>query len=108
MKYIAQAALIVKGDRVEKGAEIELSEVEAQSFVDVLTPAVSAPKAEKVVEGPEKALADLSLSELQEEAKSLGLSTSGRKSDLVERIEIYRTSPPAEETPEGESEEDAE
>lgn len=90
MFYRTNVALSFKGDRVAKGAQIELSEEEAKVFDPAdITPVDSIPAPE-----PETVLADIPLeemsaSELKERAKELNLSTSGSKADVLERITLH-------------------
>lgn len=92
-RYTTNVALSIKGDRVEKGTVIELS-VEDAARLDPadITPAEEV--IEEVIEAPAEApLEDLSLAELKDRAKALGLSTSGSKADLQERIALAVEAP---------------
>lgn len=93
--YIALKAVIVKGTRVEKGSTIEVDDAYAKNIgVDYL-------KLEKVVKVEEETKAkaeieeeenidldEMSFDDLKDKAKSLGLSTSGKKADVLERIKL--------------------
>lgn len=73
--------------RVEKGQVVYLTEQEAKAY----DPADLIPyedEAEVRTGEDERVLDELSLAELKEKAKTLGLKTSGSKSDLVERIQL--------------------
>jgi hypothetical protein len=87
MKYITKVALIVKGDRVRKGKEVDLTKEEAAAFGDDLTPLMEdAPEPEPE---PEKAVKDMNAKELAAKATALGLSAAGTKADLLERITLH-------------------
>lgn len=89
MLYSAKAAIIHKGDRVARGAEIELSADEAAIYGSDVSPVnaqpveAPAPKLETI------ALDELSFSQLKDRAKELGLSATGSKADLQERITLH-------------------
>lgn len=88
MLYRTNIALAINGDRVEKGTEIELSrEQAAQYHKDDLSP-VGTTKQEPEPEQEPVALDDMSLEQLRDEAKERGLSTSGSKAALLERIKL--------------------
>lgn len=94
MKFIANAALAIKGERVERGAEIDLSKDELAQFdpADLTSvDSIAAPAADEPVE--EKAVEDMSLAELKAKAEELKLSTSGTKADLIERIALHDGAP---------------
>jgi hypothetical protein len=90
MRYITNCALQIRGDRVEKGSEIELSAKEAAGFDPADITAVDAiPEPE-----PERKLSDtpvdeMSAADLKAYAGELGLSASGSKADLLERIKLH-------------------
>jgi hypothetical protein len=90
-RIIAQVALSILGDRIEKGSEVDVS----KDFLKALDPAdyslasdaQSEPKEEeKPVEVP---LDEMSSAQLKERAKELGLKTSGSAADLRERITLH-------------------
>lgn len=88
MLYTTTCAISYKGDRVRKGVVLDLTAEEAANLgSDVVL--VEAPAPEPEAE-PEKALEDMTSSELKELASSLGLSASGTKADLYERIKLHR------------------
>lgn len=73
--------------RVEKGQVVYLTAHEAKAYAaEDLAPYEGE---DEVRTGEdERTLDELSLAELKEKAKALGLKTSGSKSDLVERIQL--------------------
>lgn len=86
MLYKTNYPVAIRLDRIEKGQEIELTEEEAFNLGDAVS-LVTGPAPEPVA-APEKAVADMSLSELKAKAAELGLSASGSKADLVDRITL--------------------
>lgn len=88
MLYKTTCAISHLGERIEKGAEIELDEKVAANYGEDLV-AVSA-VAEKEVEEvePEKSLEEMSHSELKAKAEELGLKKSGTMADLIDRITL--------------------
>lgn len=90
MLYRINVPLTIKGDRVEKGTEFELSDEEAKQFdpADV-TPVDQIPEPEPEVDLSSFPLEDLSYDQLKARAKELGLSASGTKADLQERISLH-------------------
>ncbi|MCR2833483.1 SAP domain-containing protein [Parerythrobacter lacustris] len=87
--YRTNVALLVNGDRVEKGTEVELSDEKAAGFDPVdLSPVSGVPTP---AEEPEEvvSLEDMNLAQLKDRAKELGLSTGGSKADLQERIQLH-------------------
>lgn len=80
------------GGRVEKGEVIEMSEDYVNSFGPEYVVPVDSAEADETgsTEGDEKPLDEQNLTELRATAKSLDLSTSGSKADLVERIELAK------------------
>lgn len=91
MKYQTKRAMFIKGDRVARGQEVELTKEEAAPFLAHLIPAGEAEAASEPAPAPaeEKSLEDMSAAELKEKAAELGLSTSGTKADLQERITLH-------------------
>ena len=88
MLYKTLSALSLKGDRIETGKIIEVDE---ETFAQIgprflekvnMEPAPEVKKPVKVIDDK------LSLEELKAEAKARGLSDKGRKSDLIERIQL--------------------
>jgi len=95
MLYRTNVALQIRGDRVEKGTEIELSREEARVFdpADITALAdIPAPEEEAVEPVP---LEEMTLAQLKERAKELGLSASGSKADIDERIRLHLEGAPA-------------
>jgi hypothetical protein len=88
-RYRTNVALSLKGDRIERGAEIELSAEEvAQLDPADISPvdAAPAPSEEAPAEVP---LEEMSQAQLKARAKELGLSQSGSNADLRERIMLH-------------------
>lgn len=86
--YRTNAALAIKGDRIERGEEIQLSEKEAARYGDDLTPVEAIP--EEPAKEPEKPIEEMSYAELKAKAKELGLSASGTMADILERIQLHQ------------------
>ena len=88
MRYRTRIALAIKGDRVEKGVEVELTEKDFAQFdrndFEPVGKAVEAPEPEA-----EPAIEDMTLQQLRDKAAALELSTSGTKADLQERITLH-------------------
>lgn len=98
MRYITNCALQIRGDRVEKGSEIELSEAEAVAFDPADITAVDAiPEPEEEPAVSDTPLAEMSADQLKAYAKELGLKASGSKADLQERIVLHLEGGSAEE-----------
>jgi hypothetical protein len=89
MRYLTNAALIVKGDRVGRGVEIELTPDEAAVFGTDISPVEPAQPVEPAPELSSIPLDEMSMAQLKERAKELGLSASGSKADLLERITLH-------------------
>jgi hypothetical protein len=100
--YRTTVALSIRGDRYEKNSEVELSKDEASVFDPAdLVLVGSEPDApeEPVADVP---LEDMTVPQLKDRAKELGLSTAGIKADLQERITLHlsgQTETPGDETP---------
>ena len=89
--YRTNAALSVRGDRVERGAEIELSDAEVANL-DPADLSLASGTPSTVDEAPGVvALEDMTHTQLKEYAKELGLGASGSKADLQERIALHLT-----------------
>lgn len=88
MLYRTTCAILVKGDRIERGVEIELEPEVAANYGPDLEPVDASPEAEPEPE-PEKPLEEMSKDELAAQAESLGLAKSGSKADLLERITLH-------------------
>jgi hypothetical protein len=76
-----------KGDRIEKGEEIELSAEDAARLGTDVVPVGGAVVEE--IEEEEKSLDDMTKAELAAKAEALGLPTSGTKADLIEKITLH-------------------
>lgn len=91
--YRTNVALLIRGDRVARGSEIELSTEQAAAFDPAdITPVegIVVP----VVEVMETtALEAMSHAELKARAKELELSAGGSKADLQERIKLHLQKP---------------
>lgn len=89
-RFITNVALAIKGDRVEKGTEIELTAEDAANIDPAdITAVESIPAPEPEAEPVVVPVEDMSLAELKDRAKELGLSTAGSKADLQERIALH-------------------
>ena len=101
--YRTNVALAVKGDRYEAGAEVELTAKEAAIYDPAdLTLVSSIPEKQPEAPAADVALEDMTVPELKDRAKELGLSTAGTKADLQERITLHlsgQTETPGDETP---------
>jgi len=83
-------AAIAYGGRIEKGSIVELPEEVAAAFgPEYVQPFSGAVPEDNADTTADKALDELSLAELKAKAKELGLSTSGSKADLAERIQLH-------------------
>ena len=88
MLYRLIVPLLIRGDRVERGTEIELSEEQAARFDPAdITPVSGEIVIEEEATAP-VALEDMSHQQLKDRAKELELSAAGSKADLVERITL--------------------
>lgn len=99
MLYRTNCALSIRGDLVDKGAEIDLTKEQVAELDPADIEAVSGVPEE--VDEPEVVLADIPLEDmsydqLQARAKELELSTRGSKEDIRERIKLHLASPPKE------------
>lgn len=89
MRYEALRPLAVNGDYIAKGVEVELTDEEAKRFDPAdISPVDTAPVAPAEPE-PEKPVDEMNQNELKAKAKELGLSTTGSKADLLERIQLH-------------------
>ena len=86
MRYQALQAVIVRGDRIEKGQEVDIDPSLASSIGVLYLVPVEAVKEKQEVEA--KPLSDMTRLELIEEAKRLGLPTNGTKAELLERLTL--------------------
>lgn len=88
--YLTKVALSIRGDRIEKNTEIELTAEEAANFD---------PKDLELVDGNSGAveieaeapvpLEEMTSAQLKARAKELGLSAGGSAADLRERITLH-------------------
>lgn len=88
MMYKTTCAVVIKGDRVEKGKVVDLSLEDATRLGNDVVPVEAEKKAEPVAT-PEKPLEELNHAELKEKAKELNLKQSGSIADLRERITLH-------------------
>lgn len=100
MKFVANCALGIAGDRVAKGQEVELTAEEAARFGDDLTLIDGTDVETPEEEAEEVPLESMTVPQLKEKAAALGLATNGSKADLLERLTLHV---PEEETPEEEA-----
>jgi ribosome biogenesis protein Nip4 len=87
MQYKANCAIAFQGDRVERGAIVDMTKAEAQRYGDDLVPFVDQVEAEAVVK--DVPIEEMTYAQLQARAKELDLSASGSKADLEERIRLH-------------------
>ncbi len=80
--------MLIRGDRVEKNTNVDMEPEEAKRFGDDLLPLEAEP-VEEPESTPEKPLAEMNHEELKAKAEKLGLSKSGTKADLQERITLH-------------------
>lgn len=88
MKYKTTCAILIKGDRVEKGQIVDISPEMAKHLGSDVVPVEAEKKAEPVAT-PEKPLEEMNHAELKEKAKELNLKQSGSIADLRERITLH-------------------
>lgn len=89
MQYVTTCAVIIKGDRVVRGTVVELDPVTAKNLGSDVVPVESKDKAPAPKPTPEKSLEEMTAEELKAKAEELGLSKSGSKADLIERISLH-------------------
>ncbi len=87
-RFLTQVALSIKGDRIEKGSEIELTAEEVAAFDPADIVPVSEIAEETPADGPEIALEEMTSAQLKARAKELGLSGAGSAADIRERIQL--------------------
>jgi hypothetical protein len=87
MRYVTNCPISFKGDRIEKGVEIEVTAEDVERLGGDISPAAGAP----VEEAPEvePAIEEMTYDQLKAKAKALELSQAGSKADLVERITLH-------------------
>jgi hypothetical protein len=89
MQYLTTCAVLIKGDRVVKGTIVELDPEEAKRYGSDLEPVKEVAKVQEPEPTPEKPLDEMTADELRAKAGELGLSKSGSKADLIERITLH-------------------
>lgn len=88
MRYKTICPITFMGDRVEAGGLVETTPEDAARYGGDLVPADPV-TVETPDEEPEPVPVDqMTVVQLKDRAKELGLSTSGSKADLVERIKL--------------------
>lgn len=98
-RYITKVALAIMGDRIEPGTEVELSAEDIAHLDPADIVLLDGAVKEAPAPAPEAPVDELSHAELKEKAKALGLSASGSKADLQERITLHLADAPAPEAP---------
>jgi hypothetical protein len=93
MLYKAKVPMIVKAEYVKKGDEFEatpedMAHYDQEDFSPVDTTPVAPPEPELDVP-----IEEMNQKQLQAKAKELGLSGSGSKADLLERITLHLATP---------------
>lgn len=88
MQHQTTCTIAYKGDRVPTGTVIELTADEAKNFGASVVPFDSTPGVAPEPE-PEVAVEDMSVDQLKDKAKELGLKATGSKADLIERITLH-------------------
>ncbi len=94
MQYRTTCAISFKGDRVRPGTIVEMDAATAANYAGSVVPVDTTPAPDPAPE-EEKELAEMTAAELKEKAAALGLSTSGSKADLLERITLHLAGDPA-------------
>lgn len=87
MQYKTKCAISFKGDRVRPGTVLEIDPVTAANYGSSLVPLEPEPAPAPVE--VEKSLEEMTSAELKDKAAALGLSTSGSKADVYERIKLH-------------------
>jgi hypothetical protein len=82
---------------VEPGEVIDVTSEELANIADVVVPVNDVVAEAPAEEVEEKPVDQMSLDELKAKAEELGLSKSGSKADLIERITLHQQDTPAEE-----------
>ena len=89
MQYRTTCAVLIKGDRVEPGTVVELEPEKAKNYGSDLVPLTAEAEVQEPEPEPEKPLDEMTADELRTKAEELGLSKSGTKADLLERIALH-------------------
>lgn len=82
------------GDRIERGAELELTDEQALNYASDVEIVSDQPAVEEAP-AVEVAVEEMSGKQLKEKAASLGLKATGSNADLIERITLHLASAPA-------------
>ena len=82
---------------MEPGEVIDVTSEELANIADVVVPVNDVVAEAPAEEVEEKPVDQMSLDELKAKAEELGLSKSGSKADLIERITLHQQDTPAEE-----------
>lgn len=88
MLYTVLYPIAHMGSRVEKKAELELTEAQAFNYGDAVELSKDQPQE---VEEPEDTtpIEEMSVDQLKKKAMSLGIKATGSKADLLERITLH-------------------
>jgi hypothetical protein len=89
MLYRTNVPLIIKGDYIKKGEEVDLSDDERKQYDAAdLSPVDTTPEPapEPEVEVP---IDEMDFDQLKAKAKELGLSAAGSKAAILERIKLH-------------------
>ena len=89
MQYLTTCAVLIKGDRVVKGTVVELEPAVAENYGGDLVAVNAIKEAPAPKATPKKPLEEMTADELRSMAEGLGLSKSGSKADLQERIVLH-------------------
>lgn len=89
MLFRTNVALSVRGDRLDKGADIDLTPDEVAHFDPSDITALGDIPAPEEEDAEPVAFEDMNVAQLRERAKELGLSAAGSKADLTERIQLH-------------------
>lgn len=89
MLYKTNVPMVINGDYFKRGSEIELSDEEFKKYDTAdLSPVVAVVEVEPEPE-IEVPLGDMIFDQLKAKAKELGLSSSGSKAAVLERINLH-------------------
>lgn len=90
-RYRANVAISIKGDRIERGAEFDASADDvAHIDPEDITEVGATPATEAEAQAVDVPVSEMSVAELRAKAKELGLTTTGTKADLQERISLHQ------------------
>lgn len=94
MLYKTTCAIVYKGERVDRGSVVEMSEKVAANFGgDVVKHNGEEEVVAEEATVEVKDIKDMSKDELVAEAEARGISTSGSKAALIDRITLHDASP---------------